>query len=180
MSQRKPDKSILLKRAVYRAYRLFRRALSDSRPRITLSKNLYFRVFPDHAVLVSLGIDNIIDFHLSLDALRAVLESIYSASSSCKIQKIRVEGLTVETDGRPKKLPLILFEGGLFDWLWSPNAVASSSKPSTDYVWIKVVELLSIVCVAIDRREVERAYGELRALGDKANLSQTTRARSDR
>jgi hypothetical protein len=159
MSQRKPDKSILLKRAVYRAYRLFRRALSDSRPRITLSKNLYFRVFPDHAVLVSLGIDNIINFHLSLDALRAVLESIYSASSSCQIQKIRVEGLTVETDGRPKELPLIFFEGSLFDWL------ASSSKSSTDYVWVKIVKSWSIVLIAIERREVERAYGELRTLG---------------
>jgi hypothetical protein len=89
MSQRKPDKSRLLKRAVYRAYRLFRRALSDSQPRITLSKNLYFRLFPHHAVLVSLSIDNIMTAHLSLDALRAILESIYSASSSGQIQDPR-------------------------------------------------------------------------------------------
>jgi hypothetical protein len=126
-------------------------------------------------VLVSLAIDNIVTIHLSLDALRAILESMYSASSSSQIQKIRVEGLTVETDGRPKKLPLTLFEGNLFDWFWSPNAVAS-----TDYVWIKVVELLSIVCVAIDRREVERAYCEFRTLGGKADLSQPNGARSDR
>ena len=96
------------------------------------------------------------------------MESIYSASSSGQILKIRVKGLTVETDGRPKKLPLILFEGNLFDWFWSPNAVAS-----TDYVWIKIVELLSIFLRgAIDRREVERASGELRTLGGKADLSQ--------
>jgi hypothetical protein len=140
-----------------------------------LSKNLYFRLFPHHAVLVSLSIDNIKTAHLSLDALRAILESIYSASSSGQIQKIRVEGLTVETDGRPKKLPLILFERNLFDWFWSPNAVAS-----TDYVWIKIVELLSISSVAIDRREVERAYGELRTLGGKADLSQPNDAHSGR
>jgi hypothetical protein len=111
-------------------------------------------------VLVSLG-GEIININLSLGDLREILSSIHTASSSYQIQKISIGGLTVETDGRPQKKPLLFSDGGLFDWPWSPNAVASASKPSTDYVWIDITRLLERIYIAIDRRKIEQVYGEL-------------------
>jgi hypothetical protein len=149
-----------LKTVAHHAYRLFRSATVDSRPRITLSKNLYFRVFPDKAVLVSLAIENIITFSLSLDALRTILDSIHLASSSGQIQKVTVEGLTIETDGRPKKLALCFDDDNPSSWLWS--------KPSVDYVWINVTELFSNVRVTIERRSIDQACAELAKLSEQS------------
>ena len=153
-----------LRRITSHAYRLFKEVFFDSRPRIALSKNLYFRILSDKAVLVSLGIDNIINIDLPLGDLRSVLGSIHSASASQQVQRICIGRLTVETDGRPQT-PRILTDESLLEWFWKPNAVASSIKKSSDYVWIDVTHFMERIRQPIERKNIERAYVELAKLG---------------
>jgi hypothetical protein len=157
----KPDESMSMKKVAHHAYRLFKSATADSRPRITLSKNLYFRVFPDKAVLVSLGADDSINISLSLDALRTILGSIHLASSSGQIRTIKAEGLTVETDGRPQVRALVFDESPL-SWLWKPALVASAVEPSIDYIRIDIRgPLLEHIRGVIQKSRLELAYAEL-------------------
>src|SRR3954469_9445859 len=121
--------------ASHHVYQFFKDVTADPRPRITLSKNLYFLVFPDKAVLVSLGGEEVTNISLSLDALRAVLRAIHLAGTSEQIQTVDVEGVKATIDGR-REMRRRLSER-LFGWIRKPAPVASTAEPSK-YIYIGI------------------------------------------
>jgi len=152
-----PDKS-MWKEAAHHVCRLFKSVAADSRPRITLSKNLYFRIFSDKALLVSLGMD-VINIRLSLDGLRTVLSSIHLASSSGQIQTVEIEGCLIKTDGRHRVQPRF-FDEYPISWIWKPAQVASAAVPSTDYVQIDIERGFEHIREYVQRSRLELAYAE--------------------
>jgi hypothetical protein len=85
---------------------------------------------------------------------------MYLASSSSQIQTIDIEGLTIETDGRPQKQPRI-FDENPYNWLWKPTLAASSAEPSIDYLGIDIKGPPGHIRDVIQKSRLERACAEL-------------------
>ena|SRR6266567_788192 len=147
---------LMWREVAHHVYRLFKRVAGDSRPRLILSKNLYFRIFPDKAVLVSLVGMDVINISLSLDALRTILSSIQVASSSRQIQTVNVEGWTITSDGRPRMRSRL----NPLSWLWKLDRAASAGGAPIDYIQIDIKRRLAHIREYIPRSRLELACAE--------------------
>ena len=139
--------------AAHHTYQFFEDVTADPRPRITLSNNLYFRISPDKAELISLNAAESISISLSLDALRVVLRSIHLASTSEQIRIVDVEGVKAKIDGRRHVHQRLADK--LFGWIWKPAPAASATEPSK-HIHIKISGLGSSISTYVERSQLER------------------------